>query len=141
MKLFIPILILLIWGCELKTDFSNVRRTIEKSEVLVSDYKFCYFEKDEKKVKEKMYHFVVKCSDDDFFEYFKSKNIQDKAIISKILTRNLCQVRNNMGRSIKKLTNKQFKNLLEYSIAQILYEERGVPMKIRNSEGNIIHIH
>jgi hypothetical protein len=138
MKFIIPILIFFICSCKSKTDFSEVRRTIEMSEDLVSDYKFCYFEKDEKRVKEKMYYFVTRCDNDDFFNYFKDKNIKDKTIISKILIRNLCQVRNCMRRPVKKLTNKQLKKMLDYSINEILSEERGIHVTIRNSKGKII---
>lgn len=134
MKRLLNVVFLLVFftGCESSNDFSAVRSTIEKTEDLIKDYRFCMYEKDAVVMERNMRVFIQDLEEEDaLFTYFESKGIRKREIISSILVRNLCRTHEYMRRPIEKLSDEQLIKILDSSTEEIFNQINGVYMHTR----------
>ena len=143
--LFNLILFGIVYSCE-RNNLSEVRKINLDIEKVVENYRFCMYEKENSRMEKKVYNIVIKKHNDDFFEYFHRKSIYNKSVISMILVRNLCRIRDYYGNSQKGLNDQRFQKLLNNSIDEIRREINGINfVKLDKSrrvifEGRINHI-
>lgn len=134
--LFLTIVLL---SCNTNTTFSEIRGSLEKTETLITDYKFCMYEKEGLVMEKQMDQFVLTLNDDDLFNYFSQNEVKDKKIISKILVRNLCMIWGIHGGAMSKLEDEQLEPILIEAIKEIRYEIKGITTVIKDKNGHVIY--
>lgn len=82
---------------------------------------------------------VVNSRDENLYTYFAKTGITSKEVMAQIICRFLCRERENFGRPLTTLTDKQFKRLLEYCAEEIIRENKGTNTIIRDKNGDVIY--
>lgn len=113
------ILLMILTSCSSEVSLDDVRESIEKTDSLVVDYKFCAYQKNELQMQNKMYNYIVRKDDNNLFRYFRTKNIYDKKMIAKIVCRYLCREHEYFNRPSNRLTQKVFFELLDDCTTEI----------------------